>query len=93
MFISWINYFDGGVAIINSSNYIHIYDYIWRFPEMGGGTPKSSILLGFSINYKPTSYWGSPIHGNPHIIIPIYSVSRINHINGGVTIKLTISIY
>ena len=58
-----------------------------------GGTPKSSILIGSSINYKPTSYWGSPIYGNPHIIIPIYSVSWINHTNGGVTIKLTISIY
>ena len=32
-----------------------------------GGTPKSSILRGFSlINYKP-SIWGTSIDGTPHI--------------------------
>ena len=29
-----------------------------------GGTPKSSIIVGFSY-YKPSSYWGTPISGNP----------------------------
>ena len=36
----------------------------WRFPEMGG-TPKSSILKGFSIINQP--FWGSPMYGNPHM--------------------------
>ena len=30
-----------------------------------GGTPKSSILIGFSIVNHP--FWGTPIFGNPHI--------------------------
>ena len=29
-----------------------------------GGTPKSSILIGFSIINQP--FWGSPISGNHH---------------------------
>ena len=38
---------------------------IWRFPEMV--VPLNHAFIdGFSIiiNYKPTSYWGSPIYGN-----------------------------
>ena len=34
--------------------------WLWRFPILGG-TPKSSILGGI-FHYKPSSYWGSPIH-------------------------------
>ena len=30
------------------------------------GTPKSSILIGFSIINHP--FWGTPIFGNPHIV-------------------------
>ena len=30
-----------------------------------GGTPKSSILIGFSIINHP--FWGTPIFGNTHI--------------------------
>ena len=30
------------------------------------GTPKSSILIGFSIINHP--FWGTPIFGNPHIL-------------------------
>ena len=42
---------------------------IWRFPEMV--VPLNHACIdGFSIiNYKPTSYWGSPIYGNPHILL------------------------
>ena len=29
------------------------------------GTPKSSILIGFSIIYHP--FWGTPIFGNTHM--------------------------
>ena len=32
------------------------------------GTPKSSILIGFSIINHP--FWGTSIFGNPHITIP-----------------------
>ena len=41
--------------------------YLWSFPEMG--VPPVIIQLldrDFPWN-KPTSYWGSPIYGNPHI--------------------------
>ena len=30
------------------------------------GTPKSSILVGFSIINHP--FWGTPIFGNPHML-------------------------
>ena len=32
------------------------------------GTPKSSILIGFSILNHP--FWGTPIFGNTHMVIP-----------------------
>ena len=36
------------------------------FPKMVvPGTPKSSILIGFSIRNHP--FWGTPIFGNTHI--------------------------
>ena len=39
------------------------------FPYMdvsvNSGTPKSSILIGFSIKNRP--FWGTPIFGNTHI--------------------------
>ena len=34
------------------------------------GTPKSSILIGFSIIHYP--FWGTPIFGNIHIYIYMY---------------------
>ena len=39
----------------------------WRFPKMG-------VLLNHPFidgifHYKPSSYWGTPIYGNPHIVI------------------------
>ena len=33
--------------------------------SVNGGTPKSSILIGFSIINHP--FWGTPIFGNTHI--------------------------
>ena len=33
--------------------------------SLNDGTPKSSILIGFSIINHP--FWGTPIFGNPHI--------------------------
>ena len=44
--------------------------YICKCEQMGvsenGGTPKSSILIGFSIINHP--FWGTPIFGNTQII-------------------------
>ena len=51
---------------------------IWVFPKIGG-TPISSILIGFSIINHP--FWGTPIFGNPHILgrilegLPVGSLS------------------
>ena len=38
--------------------------HIWMFPKITG-TPKSSMLIGFSIINHP--FWGTPIFGNTHI--------------------------
>ena len=40
---------------------LHVEVYCWN-----RGTPKSSMLVGFSINYKP-SILGYTISGNPHV--------------------------
>ncbi len=40
------------------------YVYIWVFPKIMV-TPKSSILIGFSIINHP--FWGTPIFGNIHM--------------------------
>ena len=45
--------------------------HIWRFPEIG--VPKSSILVGFSTINQP--FWGTPIPGNPHILMDDLSVN------------------
>ena len=37
------------------------------------GTPKSSILMGFSIINHP--FWGTPISGNTHIWMYIFLCS------------------
>ena len=37
----------------------------WMLPKIGVYTPKSSILIGFSIINRP--FWGTPIFGNPQI--------------------------
>ena len=34
--------------------------------SLNGGTPKSSILIGYSLINHP--FWGTPIFGNTHII-------------------------
>ena len=46
----------------------------WKIPQMhhvdvseNSGTPKSSILIGFSIIDHP--FWGTPIFGNTHVCI------------------------
>ena len=46
---------------------IHMYIciYIYMGVSLNGGTPKSSILTGFSIINHP--FWGTTILGNPHM--------------------------
>ena len=44
---------------------IHTYIYIYMGVSKNRGTPKSSILIGFSIINHP--FWGTPIFGNTHI--------------------------
>ena len=39
---------------------------IWMFPKIGG-TPKSSILIGFSIININHPFWGTSNFGNTHI--------------------------
>ena len=39
--------------------------YVYMGVSKNRGTPKSSILIGFSIINHP--FWGTPIFGNPHI--------------------------
>ena len=45
---------------------------IWVFPEIG--VPPNHPFLDRIFPDKPSSYWGTPILGNPHIII-----YNINH--------------
>ena len=47
------------------------------------GTPKSSILIGFSIINHP--FWGTPIFGNSHIQPDSYSPNSIEPRNKGRT--------
>ena len=49
--------------------------YIWVFPE-NRGTPKSSILIGFSIINHP--FWGTPIFGNTHFPSTAPLFQRLN---------------
>ena len=35
--------------------------------SLNGGTPKSSILIGFSIIYINYPFWGTTILGNPNM--------------------------
>ena len=44
-----------------------IYMYIYMGVSKNRGTPKSSMLIGFSIINHP--FWGTPIFGNTHIYI------------------------
>ena len=48
-----------------------IYIYIWRFPEIGV-PPSHHPFVDRIFPSKPSSYWGTPIDGNPHIYIYMY---------------------
>ena len=45
--------------------HIHICIYLYMGASENNGTPKSSILIGFSIVSHP--FWGTPIFGNIHL--------------------------
>ena len=44
--------------------------------SLNGGTPKSSILIGFSIINHP--FWGTPIFGNIHIYLHLAEKIKAN---------------
>ena len=48
------------------------FPYVYMDVSENRGTPKSSILIGFSTINHP--FWGTPIFGNTHILyIYIYT--------------------
>ena len=60
-------------VVVSNIFYFQFYlgKRIWIFENMdvseNSGTPKSSILIGFSIINHP--FWGTPIFGNTHICL------------------------
>ena len=52
----------------------HVYIYIYMEVSENRGTPKSSILIGFSIVNH--SFWGTPIFGNTHV--HVYVCGKVN---------------
>ena len=58
-----------GVNLINQCNMPVILYIIYMVVSWNRGTPKSSILMRFSLINHP--YWGSPINGTPHMYISI----------------------
>ncbi len=63
MFLAVQLQFEGSRVGENSDLASHSI-FMWVFPKKDG-TPKSSILLGFSIINHP--FWGTPICGNTHV--------------------------
>ena len=47
-----------------------LYFFVYMSVSENGGTPKSSILIGFSIINHPI--WGTPIFGNTHMNYLLY---------------------
>ena len=55
---------------------------LWRFEPLGvylevskNSTPKSSILIGFSLINHP--FWGTPIFGNTHFVSELFLFSKM----------------
>ena len=61
---------DGGKGDKQNLKYV----YVQKDVSENYGTPKSSILIGFSIINHP--FWGTPIFGHTHISI-VYIIYRI----------------
>ena len=47
----------------------------WVFPKIMNGTPKSSILKGFSIINHP--FWGTSIFGNPYMLAGVFFLNQL----------------
>ena len=45
--------------------WIQLMFMVYMGVSVNGGTPRSSILIGFSIMNHP--FWGTPIFGNTHM--------------------------
>ena len=56
-----------------------IFFFRWVFPKIGG-TPKSSILIGFSIINHP--FWGTPIFGNTQMFNRQFFFSSPRFVDG-----------
>ena len=72
---SWIRIKVSSNILWSSLHRLQVINYCWN-NEMGvsknRGTPKSSILIGFSIINRP--FWGTPIFGNSQMDVERYSV-------------------
>ena len=64
---------DAGFLVAIHSTYMDV--------SFNGGTPKSSILIGFSIINHP--FWGTTIFGNPHIFTIKKSTENVGKIFPG----------
>ena len=49
--------------------------------SLNGGTPKSSILIGFSIINPP--FWGTTILGSPHMLGTMTSGQQLDALHRG----------
>ena len=60
-----------GTAILSHLNHWNLFQLpqVYQDVSENSGTPKSSILIGFSIINHP--FWGTPIFGNTHQGLPI----------------------
>ena len=61
-------------VVLNISQQFDSVSYVYMGVSKNKGTPKSSILIRFSIINHP--FWGTPIFGNTHIYIYIYLNKR-----------------
>ena len=59
---------DGECLACGDNGYLYMFQAFFGCTEMevswNGGTPKSSILIGFSIVHHP--FGGAPVYGTPH---------------------------
>ena len=65
-----VSFTEGNISFLN-----------FRYMDVSenSGTPKSSILIGFSIINHP--FWGTPIFGNTHIVTFVSSQKSIGSLD------------
>ena len=59
----------GNIEGLDGQVGLHVYRHYVGVSKNSGKTPKSSILIGFSIINHP--FWGTPIFGNTHVYFQI----------------------